>query len=146
MTLINTFIKRLTATLLGLGLAVGAQAKTHYFDPEAPGHGVSVTRDTGRGSAFIWYLYDRSGESSWLISTENCTEYPCEVYLAQGYGAWMGGDFELVKVGSVKISWDFGKLIWHYDLRTWPLAGDCGQGIWVIQSKCVGEFVMGPVD
>jgi hypothetical protein len=146
MTLINYIIKKLAGAALGLGLAVSAQAQTHYFDADHPGHGVSVTQDNGQGSAFIWYLYDRTGEGTWLISTENCSEYPCEVYLAQGYGAWMGGDFELVEVGSVTISWDLGKLVWDYDLRTWPLAGDCGRMIMIIQNKCVGEFVMEAID
>ena len=136
----------LISMLLCVGISANADASTHYFDPEAPGHGVSVTQDNGYGSAFIWYLYDRTGEATWLISTENCAEYPCEVYLAQGYGAWMGGDFDLVEVGSVKISWDLGKLIWDYDLRTWPLAGECGRMIMIIQNKCVGEFVMEAID
>jgi len=134
------------ALAVALFLVFNAHAQTHYFDPKAAGHGVSMTRDNGQGSAFIWYLYDRTGEATWLITTENCTEYPCEVYLAQGYGAWMGGDFELVEVGEVTISWDMGKLVWDYYLATWPLAGDCGRMLWLYQTKCVGEFVMEPID
>lgn len=146
MTLINNIIKRLTATLLGLGLAVGAQAQTHYFDPEHPGHGVSVTRDSGQGSAFIWYLYARDGASTWLISTENCTDYPCVVGLAEAQGVWMGGDVELLEVGDVFIDFVDGKMVWDYNVTEWSLAGDCGRLVWVYQTKCVGTFKMQAID
>ena len=146
MTLINTIIKRLTAWLLGLGLAVGAQAQTHYFDPDAPGHGVSITDDKGQGSAFVWYLYSRTGHPTWLISTENCQTYPCVTVLAQANGAWMGGEFELTEVGHAEITWANGKMIWAYDLRDWSDAGDCGRLVWVYETRCVGEFQMVAID
>ena len=146
MTLINTIIKKLTAGLLGLSLAVGAQAQTHYYDPEHAGHGVSVTINNGAGSAFIWYLYNRSGDPIWLISTENCTTYPCVTPLAQANGIWMGGEIDLEVVGDVEISWADGKLIWEYNLAYWPEAGDCGRLVWLYQTKCVGTFEMEAVD
>lgn len=146
MTLINRIIKNITAGLLGLGLAAGVQAQTHYFDPAHPGHGVSVSLDSGQGSAFIWYLYNRSGDPTWLISTENCTSYPCVTPLAQANGAWMGGEFELVVVGHVEVSWTSGKLVWEYNLSEWDDAGDCGRLVWLYQTRCLGTFEMVAID
>jgi len=140
----NTIMKYLTAGMMLL--AVGAQAQTHYYDPEHAGHGVSVTQNNGQGSAFIWYLYNRTGQPTWLISTENCTTYPCVTPLAQANGAWMGGDVQLVDVGFVEINWVDGKLIWEYDLQQWDDAGDCGRLVWVYQTQCVGTFEMEAVD
>ena len=146
MTFVNWIIKR-----FGLAFLIGAQsfaisAQTHYFDADAPGHGVSVTQDGGQGSAFIWYLYDRDGDSTWLISTENCTVYPCVVGLAEAKGVWMGGEVELTEVGDVFIDFEGETLIWDYNVAAWPLAGDCGRMIWMYQTKCVGTFKMEAVD
>lgn len=146
MTLINNIIKTISAALLGLGLAVGAQAQTHYFDPEAPGHGVSMTQDSGQGSAFIWYLYDREGNSVWLISTENCRDYPCVTGLAEANGVWMGGEVELTEIGDVFIDFDGETMIWDYNVSQWPLAGECGRLVWLYENKCVGTFRMEAVD
>lgn len=123
-----------------------ADAQTHYFDPAHPGHGVSVTRDSGQGNAFIWYLYNRSGEAAWLISTENCAEYPCVTGLARSNGTWMGGDIELEEVGTVFIDFVDGGMLWDYDVKDWPLSGDCGRLVMIEQNKCVGTFNMVAVD
>lgn len=136
----------LISMLLCVGIAAHADASTHYFDPEAPGHGVSVTKDSGQGSSFIWYLYSRDGNATWLISTENCTEYPCVTALAQANGVWMGGEVELVEVGDVFIDFVEGKLIWDYNVADWALAGDCGRMVWLYQTKCVGTFEMEAID
>ena len=149
MTLINDIIKRLKGAAIGVVMvmfSLGAHAQTMYADPEAPGHGVSVTQDSGQGSAFIWYLYDRSGHPTWLISTANCTDYPCQTYLATSAGTWMGGEFELVEVGSVTVDFIDGDLFWEYNLAEWPAAGDCGRLVWLYQTKCVGSFTMEPLD
>lgn len=148
-TLINDIIDKIKIGAFGAAALLASfsvMAQTHYFDPEHPGHGVSVTQDSGQGSAFIWYTYSRDGEGRWLISTENCTAYPCDIKLAQAYGQWMGGEVELVEVGSVNIDFIDGQLFWEYDLRAWPEAGDCGRMIWAYQTKCVGEFKMEAVD
>jgi len=57
MTLINDIIKRLKKRLKGAALvfficaqSFSVSAQTHYFDADAPGHGVSVTQDGGQGS------------------------------------------------------------------------------------------------
>jgi len=143
-------MKNLKNILLSLMLVVGVASaeagSSHYFDPNNPGHGVSKTYDSGQGSAFIWYLYNREGEGRWLTTTENCHAYPCDVDLSQAFGKWMGGDVELVKVGSVTISFAEDKLIWDYDLRFWPESGECGRMIWTVQTKCVGQFSMIAVD
>ena len=136
----------LISMLFCVGLAANADASTHYYDPEAPGHGVSVTIDSGQGSAFTWYLYDREGNPTWLISTSNCKDYPCDIKLATAAGTWMGGEFKLVEVGSVNVDFIDGKLFWEYDVQYWPGAGDCGRMIWTYQTKCVGEFQFVPVD
>ena len=149
MTLINDIIKRLKGAVLVFFICVqsfSVSAQTHYFDPEAPGHGVSVTQDSGQGSAFIWYLYDRKGYPTWLISTKNCTDYPCNINLAQPVGTWMGGEFDLVEVGSVTVDFIDGDLFWEYNLADWPDAGDCGRLVWLYQTKCVGTFNMEAVD
>lgn len=146
-TLINDIIDKIKKAL-GVSLLLGgsAFAQSHYFDADNPGHGVSVTHDSGQGSSFIWYTYNRSGEGRWLISTENCTGYPCQTGLAQGFGTWMGGKFELVEVGSVTIDFIDGQLFWEYDLSTWPEAGNCGRLVWLYQTKCIGQFVMEAID
>lgn len=132
--------------ILALLLAGSAHAQTHYFDPDHIGHGVSVTQDRGQGSAFIWYLYDREGAGTWLISTENCHQYPCVTGLAQAQGVWMGGDVELTEVGDVFIDFVDGKMIWDYNLAGWVLAGDCGRLVWQYESRCVGTFEMESID
>ena len=132
--------------LLALLLAGTAHAQTHYYDPEHIGHGVSKTWDNGQGSAFIWYLYDRAGEPGWLISTENCHEYPCVVGLAEVTSEWMGGNAELVEVGNVYINFEAGKMVWDYNISDWDRAGDCGRLVWQYQNKCVGTFKMEPID
>jgi len=146
-TLINDIIDKIKAAL-GVSLLLGgsAFAQSHYFDADHPGHGVSVTQDSGQGSSFIWYTYNRSGEGRWLISTENCTDYPCQTTLAQAYGTWMGGEFELVEVGSVTVDFIDGQLFWEYDLSAWPDAGDCGRMVWLYQTKCIGQFKMQAID
>ena len=148
-TLINTIIDKIKLGALGasaLMASFSVLAQTHYYDPENPGHGVSVTQDSGQGSAFIWYTYNRNGDARWLISTENCTEYPCETNLAQAFGAWMGGEVELVEVGSVTVDFIDGYLFWEYDVSAWPEAGDCGRLVWLYQTKCVGDFKMEAID
>ena len=144
-------MKNLKNILLSLMLVVGvasaeASNSSHYFDPEYPGHGVSKTYDSGQGSAFIWYLYNRSGDARWLITTSNCMSYPCDTKLAQAFAPWMGGETELVEVGSVSIDFIDGILFWEYDLQAWPEAGDCGRLVWVYETRCVGEFKMEPID
>lgn len=144
-------MKNLKAILLSLMLMVGvasaeASNSSHYFDPAYPGHGVSKTYDTGQGSSFIWYLYSRGGEGRWLITTKNCTFYPCDTVLAQAFAPWMGGEVELVEVGTVNIDFIDGKLFWEYDIQAWPDAGDCGRMIWLYQTKCVGKFEMEAID
>lgn len=148
-TLINDIIDRLRAGSIGvmaLMASFSAVAQSQYFDPDHPGHGVSVSQDTGQGSAFIWYLYNRNGEARWLITTENCTDYPCQTGLAESAGAWMGGDFELVEVGSVLVDFIDGYLFWEYDLREWPDAGECGRMVWLYQTRCIGQFKMEAID
>lgn len=146
-TLINDIIDKIKAAL-GVSLLLGgsAFAQSHYFDSNHPGHGISVTRDSGQGSAFIWYTYNREGEGRWLISAENCTAYPCYIDLAQAFGQWMGGDVELVKVGTAVADFRDGVLFWEYNVQYWPESGDCGRMIWVYQTKCVGEFEMQAID
>jgi len=136
----------LISMLLCVGAVANADASSHYFDPDAQGHGVSVTKDSGQGSAFTWYLYDRQGNPTWLISTSNCTEYPCDIKLATSAGTWMGGEFELVEVGSVNVDFIDGNLFWEYDVQAWPEAGDCGRLVWVFETQCVGKFEFTPVD
>lgn len=148
-SLLERILERLKKIAIGVGALVlpfSLMAQTHYADPEFLGHGISVSQDSGQGSSFIWYTYNRSGEGRWLISTENCKEYPCQTKLAQGFGTWMGGEFELVEVGTVTIDFIDGHLFWEYDLSGWPEAGDCGRMIWLYQTKCIGEFKMEAID
>jgi len=149
MTLINDIIKRLKGAVLVFFICAqsfSVSAQTHYFDPAHPGHGVSVTDDNGVGSAFIWYLYSRDGDPTWLISTENCQTYPCVTPLGQANGAWMGGEFEVVEVGHVEISWASGNLVWEYNLSEWDDAGNCGRLVWLYQTRCIGAFEMEAID
>lgn len=130
----------------GVSLNADASDSSHYFDADSPGHGVSKTYDTGQGSSFIWYLYNREGDARWLITTHNCLGYPCSAPLAQAFAPWMGGETELVEVGSVNIDFIDGILFWEYDLQAWPEAGDCGRLVWLYQTKCIGKFEMSPLD
>lgn len=139
-------IHKLAAGIIGIMLAFTVQAQSFYYDPEAPGHGITVSKDSGQGSAFVWFLYDRSGDPSWLISTENCTDYPCKTGLAQSVGTWMGGDYELVRVGEAKVNFIDGDLVWDYNISGWPAAGDCGRLVWLYQTKCAGSFTMKALD
>lgn len=145
----SDIIKRLKQAALVFAICIqsfAVSAQSHYFDADAPGHGVSVTQDNGQGSAFIWYLYDREGNSAWLISTENCTFYPCVTGLAEAKGVWMGGEVELNEVGDVFIDFEGETMIWDYNVSQWPLAGDCGRLVWLYQTKCVGTFEMQAID
>lgn len=144
-TLINDIIARLKLGLIGLGLA-GSAFGAHYYDPDHPGHGVSMTQDNGQGSAFVWYTYNRDGDNRWLISTDNCYTFPCVIPLAEAQGVWMGGDVELEEVGVATIIFNDGVMTWDYDLRDWPEAGECGRLIQNIMNKCVGTFYMERVD
>lgn len=135
------------ALLTGLLLALSVSANgAHYYDPQAPGHGVSMTQDNGQGSAFIWYNYNIGGEPRWLISTENCHSFPCVTPLAEASGVWMGGEIQLVEVGVATIMFDDGVMVWDYDVREWAEAGDCGRLIQAIMNKCVGTFYMERID
>jgi hypothetical protein len=58
----------------------------------------------------------------------------------------MGGEFDLVEVGSVTVDFIDGDLFWEYNLADWPDAGDCGRLVWLYQTKCVGTFNMEAVD
>ena len=137
----------LTALFLLSAVAVNADASSsHFYDPAYPGHGVAKTFDSGQGSAYTWYLYDRAGEPTWLITLENCAEYPCTTELGMAAGTWMGGDVELISIGEVTIDFAGDMLIWDYDVKAWPKSGDCGRLLQVIENQCIGTFEMEAID
>ena len=58
----------------------------------------------------------------------------------------MGGDIELEEIGDVFIDFVGGKMVWDYDVKDWPLSGDCGRLVMIEQNKCVGTFNMEAID
>lgn len=113
-----------------------------WHDPENDGHGVYISRDTGAGHAVIWYLYDDYGRPSWLISGENCQEFPCQVPLHSPSANWMGGDLDLnAPVGSLTLGPAGEKLAVEYEVIRWvpELCGNVSPG-GLIFLGCVGKF------
>ena len=114
-----------------------------WFEPARDGHGLTISRDSGFGSAVIWYGYTPEGEAVFLIGGKNCTAFPCVIAMHQPSASWMGGQLDIgPPVGEMEIGiFDGAALPVRYDFRAWQpeLCSDISPG-GVIFRRCAGRI------
>ena len=122
-TLINWVIGALAA---GSSLAIADSG--WWYDADAPGHGLTISQDSGHGHGVLWFLHRADGSSAFLIAGENCDGFPCAVTLHEPVAAWMGGATSLPgadlslgdPVGSLELTpQPDGTLAAKFDLYYW---------------------------
>lgn len=144
-------MKHLIAALLLIFSTTALAGPGLWHDPEHPGHGITITQDSGFGHGVIWFLHRVDGSSAFLIAGENCEEFPCVTPLHEPTAAWMGGatsqpgvDFDLRDpVGSLELRQrEDGRLTAKFDLYYWR--EDCiglGPGGAIFRA-CVGTLTL----
>jgi hypothetical protein len=100
----------IAAILLALSAPVAAQ---HYYQPDQPGHGLTV-QAVGSGYVAQWYVHD--GDRQRWVSSDVC-EYgePCPVYAVDANGFPAVGA-KLVEAGHITLDRDGDGLLLTYDL------------------------------
>ena len=127
-----------------LALALALTTSGLWYSPDHDGVGLLITKDSGYGSAVIWFGYTREHQPAWLISTDTCSEFPCRVGIAEPVGSWMGSTpVELVEVGEVRITpLGDGRLEFYYVFHAWPSAGECGRMLGKMLTGCMDTWIM----
>ena len=127
-------------TLASLLLASSAfSAPGLWFDPDRPGHGISISQPTEGGHAVIWYLPTRAGETAYLIA-DPCADFPCVSALYSPVASWLGGDLDLGEpVGEIEIGVG-DPLPVRFDLRSFDPDRCSGTPGGVIFLECAGRL------
>lgn len=117
---------------LAAGSSIAMADSGWWYDADHPGHGITISQDSGHGHGVLWFLHRVDGSSAFLVAGENCEKFPCVVTLHEPTAAWMGGatsqpgaDFDLGDpVGSLELTpQEDGSLTAKFDLYYWR--GDC---------------------
>ena len=138
-------IMKVFATFAALMMLAGSAfgQAGHWYDPEHPGFGIQINRDSGFGYAVTWYLYRKDGSTAFLTAGETCEQFPCVVALHEPKAGFMGtGDFELgPEIGILEIGKaQDGVLPVEYELIAWveECRGASPGGI--IFQRCIGDL------
>ena len=127
--------------LAGLVLAASAFAAPGlWYDPDRPGHGISISQVTEGGHAVIWYLPDQNGDAAYLIA-DPCETFPCVSALYSPTAGWLGGNADLGEpVGEIEVGVG-DPLPVRYDLRAWATdrCSDISAG-GVLWRECAGRL------
>jgi len=126
--------------LIAAGSSIALAEPGLYYDADNPGHGLTITQDTGEGHAVIWYLYREDGSSAFLTGLENCSEFPCVIPLVEPQAVTAFQFYDLGEpVGVLELTKTDGGFEAKYDLR--PFLNCIGQSSGgTIFRRCIGTI------
>lgn len=119
----GTGIRKTLLALVLIGMASVVAAAQHWYEPDQPGHGVTV-QEVGDGWVVAqWYAHDGEGQR-WFHTDNFQWGDPVEVFVVEADG-WPADGAELVEAGEITLTPDGDSLILEYDLFIEEI--DCGQ-------------------
>ena len=111
--------------LIVCALIAGISHAQHYYQPDQPGHGLTV-QSVGSGYVAQWYTHD-GDQQRWFISDVCAYGEPCPAYAVRASG-FPAVNASLIDVGTITLIPDGDGVILDYDLSVreigcWTLPG-----------------------